>query len=558
MSGVLKWLRLRQRPANDNPPPRDDAIDLVNRSNRPFVRTPGNTESGLLAENGAPTDSVARVFTLAAVDHDLDGEIFGLGDYYFELNASDGVTPSNAGAEPVKAQGTVTLAGLPSNTETMDIAGTTYTWKTTAASAGDVQIGTTAAECANYLAAAVNGTDGINVTANAFVTARADVGASTVVVTARNLGAGGDALVFTEAATNVTMDGSGTLGGTTAGVDPVYFPIDITSYAGKSQGTLTLATVIDPADADTMTVDTTVYTFVETAASAGDIAVGDNLLETAANIVAAINGTDGVNTAHATVSAAGGGAGVVILTARTGGVAGDSIATTETFTAVGNVFDAATLGTTTAGDEVDDSELVDAVVAAITALHTSGDVPFTAVDDTNNAVITCDEHGVGPNGWPIYENLTASGVTQTTAGVDGTAASAGTQRETDNRIYTCVTSDEDNKEFVWSWINANTIDPGAVAVDGGTLAIPVTHRLVEKTTGGAEALTLADGVPGQDLTIVLVSDGGNGTLTPSTSTGWATIVFADVKDTANLHYVDDTKGWIITGLNGTAGPPAHT
>ena len=92
------------------------------------------------------------------------------------------------------------------------------------------------------------------------------------------------------------------------------------------------------------------------------------------------------------------------------------------------------------------------------------------------------------------------------------------------------------------------------------LAIPVTHAIVQKTTGGdAEALTLADGIPGQLLIIHLVTDGGgDGTLTPVTATGWATIVFADVKDQVVLYYVDDTIGWIILGLSGTAGPPAHT
>jgi hypothetical protein len=89
------------------------------------------------------------------------------------------------------------------------------------------------------------------------------------------------------------------------------------------------------------------------------------------------------------------------------------------------------------------------------------------------------------------------------------------------------------------------------------LAIPVTHRYVAKTTGAdAEALTLADSEPGHLLTISLVTDGGgDGTLTPTTKTGFATIVFADAKDTATLLYVDDTIGWILVGYYGTAAPP---
>jgi hypothetical protein len=98
---------------------------------------------------------------------------------------------------------------------------------------------------------------------------------------------------------------------------------------------------------------------------------------------------------------------------------------------------------------------------------------------------------------------------------------------------------------------------GGTTCAGDVLAIPVTHRYVAKTTAGdAEALTLANGVSGQVLTISLVTDGGgDGTLTPTTKTGFSTIVFADAKDTATLLYVDDTIGWILVGYYGTAAPP---
>lgn len=93
---------------------------------------------------------------------------------------------------------------------------------------------------------------------------------------------------------------------------------------------------------------------------------------------------------------------------------------------------------------------------------------------------------------------------------------------------------------------------------GGTLAVPITADYVAMTTGGVEALTLADGEPGQELNLNLVTDGGDGTLTPSTSSGWATIVFADAGDGAHLKYVDDTVGWVIVGLSGVLAPPAIT
>lgn len=93
-----------------------------------------------------------------------------------------------------------------------------------------------------------------------------------------------------------------------------------------------------------------------------------------------------------------------------------------------------------------------------------------------------------------------------------------------------------------------------------SLAIPVTHRVVAKTTGAdAEALTLANGVAGQRLLIYLGTDGGgDGTLTPTTKSGFATIVFADAGDFAELEYVNDTVGWILVGLGGVAAPPAIT
>ena len=102
--------------------------------------------------------------------------------------------------------------------------------------------------------------------------------------------------------------------------------------------------------------------------------------------------------------------------------------------------------------------------------------------------------------------------------------------------------------------------PSSTTVAADVLAIPVTHQYVAKTTGAdAEALTLADGAEGQVLIINLTTDGGGaGTLTPTTKTGFATIVFADAGDQAVLKFIDSTVGWVIVGLSGVAAPPAIT
>jgi hypothetical protein len=93
-------------------------------------------------------------------------------------------------------------------------------------------------------------------------------------------------------------------------------------------------------------------------------------------------------------------------------------------------------------------------------------------------------------------------------------------------------------------------------VAASVLAIPITHRYVAKTTGGTgEALTLANGsFLGQELTIRLVTDGGGaGTLTPTTKSGFTSVVLDDAGEFVTLEWT--TSGWIITGLGGLTAQP---
>ena len=90
---------------------------------------------------------------------------------------------------------------------------------------------------------------------------------------------------------------------------------------------------------------------------------------------------------------------------------------------------------------------------------------------------------------------------------------------------------------------------------GAVLVIPITHLYVAKTTGGAEACTLANGKPGQLLVLNLTAQSGAVTLTPATMTGFATVVLTANGDAVVLLYIDDTVGWIILGLYGAAATP---
>ena len=85
---------------------------------------------------------------------------------------------------------------------------------------------------------------------------------------------------------------------------------------------------------------------------------------------------------------------------------------------------------------------------------------------------------------------------------------------------------------------------GTVTTRSGAGAVPITSAAVRLTTTAANALTLANGADGQLLTIVMVVDGGDGTLTPTTKTGYTTITFNDVGDAVTLQYFT-TIGWMI-------------
>lgn len=78
----------------------------------------------------------------------------------------------------------------------------------------------------------------------------------------------------------------------------------------------------------------------------------------------------------------------------------------------------------------------------------------------------------------------------------------------------------------------------------GAGAVNVTTDTTLLVTTGANALTLADGAPGQIKKILMKTDGGDGTLTPTNKAGFSTIVFNDVGDAVTLQF-QDGKWWII-------------
>lgn len=108
----------------------------------------------------------------------------------------------------VAAQGIISMIGIAVADETFVIDDQTFTWKAARGGEGEVTIGADAAAAAANIVTAV--------TAD-LDTVIAEVDGDDVVITAVAPGTDGNAIVLTEASTNMTVDGAGTLGGTTEG-----------------------------------------------------------------------------------------------------------------------------------------------------------------------------------------------------------------------------------------------------------------------------------------------------------------------------------------------------
>jgi hypothetical protein len=165
--------------------------------------------------------------------------------------------------------------------------------------------------------------------------------------------------------------------------------VNIEAHTTKGAINLTVDTI--PALGDTFTVGTKTYYIVPAASTLGegDVALGD-LATSQANIVAAINGTDGHNTANTKASAGEFNANVSAITALAGGT--HSVPTTETFATGSNQFSGAALA---GGADCSAANAVTALVAEITASDTQG---VGAADGANDTVVcTADALGVAGN-----------------------------------------------------------------------------------------------------------------------------------------------------------------
>ena len=89
----------------------------------------------------------------------------------------------------------------------------------------------------------------------------------------------------------------------------------------------------------------------------------------------------------------------------------------------------------------------------------------------------------------------------------------------------------------------------ALTTAAGAGAVNTTTLLTKLTSTGTDALTLANGTDGQIKIITMIVDGGDATLTPTTKTGFTTVLFDAVGDSVTLTYFT-TLGWMVSAVNG--------
>lgn len=208
-----------------------------------------------------------------------------------------------------------------------------------------------------------------------------------------------------------------------------------------------------------------------------------------------------------------------IVLASTPGGSQTSLSATEIA-----ALDGVTAGTATASKAVvlgASKEISTITTATITNLTSTTVTPTTIAGAANFTGTPTFAAGITVTG----------GITATTTIAATTALSAGTTL--------AVTG---NSTLTGTLITTPDIRTGAGAVS-------LTAMSTRITSTGADALTLADGVNGQIKTIVMGTDGGDATLTPTTKTGYSTIVFNDVGDGVTLQFFT-TIGWIVVGSFG--------
>jgi hypothetical protein len=485
---------------------------------------------------GTAINAVKAQGTLALIGAVKDGELINIGTEVFEID-TDQQTGNNhevidVSEFAVKAQGTLELTGVVKDGETFTIGEDTFEIDTN----NTVQAGNIPIDVAQHA-----------------VKAQGTLALTGPVKDGETIFVGGST-VF-----EIDTDNSVILGN---------FPIDLSAFAVKAQGTLTVDT--QPTVGDTMTIGvgagSKIYTFVDEADAdaEGEIGIGALLANTQENIWSAISGTDGHNTAHTQVTIGGFGDNEAIIYAIKPGTFGNTIATTESFSAPTNTFDADTLGTTVAGADCPaadaDGVIISTINAALIDISASQGDGTTVVFTHNTPGTIGNDYGVTVT----MANGTFDGETlgTTVLGADCSAANADGLMRTDyniNKTENILAEQGAGTTIVFTHNTPGTIGNAIDlsdtlangAFDGTTLG--TTTAGVDCTAANADGAIIADFNEHTNQGITASQGAGTTVIFESDLAGVIGNAIPSSVDMDNGAFDGETLGTTQLGVNGSIG-----
>lgn len=150
-----------------------------------------------------------------------------------------GAAISGQGTTPaVAATGTVTFTENPSDSDTLKIGSTTYTFKTSPAAVNDVAIKGTVYETAKNLADVINGDSGEAYagTTSPSLDVSAEVEAGVMTLTARTAGTAGNSLALVQTGNFANVSGATLSGGVNSSTSSVTDTVQLTNVKFRSSG----------------------------------------------------------------------------------------------------------------------------------------------------------------------------------------------------------------------------------------------------------------------------------------------------------------------------------
>lgn len=109
------------------------------------------------------------------------------------------------------------------------------------------------------------------------------------------------------------------------------------------------------------------------------------------------------------------------------------------------------------------------------------------------------------------------------------------------------------KVTVSNALNVTTEMAASIQSLTGAGAVDTISFSTEVTSTGTDALTLIDGAIGQIKEIIVISDSGTATITPTNALGYTTIALQDLGDNVILKFF--SGGWAVRSKGGIATGP---